>query len=88
MLSTHPRSTYTETSNGSWRQGIKGEMTCTVYWPAPKAIDILIVIDNEFHVVYVIQILIMCQLYLDSKSFDFVFSPAATNPDDHTTACD
>ena len=25
------------TSNGSWRQGIKGETTCTVYWPAHRA---------------------------------------------------
>ena len=31
ILSLGNRSINVETSNGSWRQGIKGEMTCTVY---------------------------------------------------------
>ena len=33
----HSATKDTFTSNGSWRQGIKGEMTCTVYWPAHRA---------------------------------------------------
>ena len=32
LFGHHPRfHLWKDTSNGSWRQGIKGEMTCTVY---------------------------------------------------------
>ena len=54
---THP------TSNGSWRQGIKGEMTCTVYvalvWNIIYWIIMIIIIITIIIIIIIIMITIM-----------------------------